>query len=208
MKHKDYLSKKSYINKFLLLSLIYTLTLFSTVKTIEEAPSLYQMIWYESTSMYKSDLTVGSLQNQDYHIIKMRIGDAATIFDTPPTNYIALIKRNNGVSNVDVQLFKDEEVDKYTMFTFFLLNLKGNHIKNRKYLIWNVSCNSTTGIVTYNIKFFTCDTVLDTFYSGITANNKVKNYGNSLEVDNIVVTSGFANSQALLNALTTNSCKA
>ena len=192
--------------KFLLFNcLICFLLLFSSVNTDDSDATLFQVIWYESTSNYKTD-TIGLLSNQDYHIINMIISSSNSIFNSLPANYIALIQRSNSSSNVDTQLFKDNNSDSYSMFTFFLLNLNGNHFKNRKYVIWNVACNNSTGVVTYNIKFFTCETDLDTFYLNLTANIKVKNYGNSLDVANISVTNGFSSTQ-IYNILTTNTCK-
>lgn len=181
--------------------ILFVLFNFSILISEVNSTDYYQMIWYESLASYAT-VTVSGVQ-QDYHSIKMKISQSNTIFDTLPT-YIALTKRSNSADSTDISLYTDDNAEKYVAYTFFLLNFKGNHIKNRKYVMWNVACAS--GIVSYKIKFFTCDTNLDAFYTDVSANNKVKNYGNTLDVSNISVTSGFASSQALYNALTTDAC--
>ncbi len=178
--------------------------LISNVKTDTPTPTLYQMIWYESTSSYKKIQTAGNLLNMDYHEIKTLFGNTIVTYNSAPTNYLALIKRDNGATSTEEIIYKDKDDIKYSMFPFFLLNLKGNHIKSRKYIMWDVICDSTTGIVTYNIKFFTCDDELNYFDTNLNANIKVKNYGNSMIVS---VGTGSITSDQITAYLTTNSCK-
>lgn len=174
--------------------MLFSILIVSIISLSQQANVLYQHIWYDSYD-----------EASNYHTIKQNIRNTND-FDYSAIEYLALINRSDELTNIDSKVLKDNNVD-YDKYRFFLINLNGNHKKKRGYVLWDVTCSSE--IVTYKIRFFTCDNEVKAFYDGLdTTHDKLFNYGTAISSDSSSLKSGssFSSGSDIISYITSNGC--